>query len=112
FGPVTLGLGLLGLFALDRTTRGRWLRMAVFPALFVGLLFSMAMVVKRNLYPAMPPLAVLLGVGLAGGTVWVSGRLGQRRPSLRSAVAPLLVALCLAPPAWRTTIETIGYARA
>jgi len=112
FGPATLVLGLLGLFALDRTTRGRWLRMAVFPALFLGLLFSMAMVVKRNLYPAMPPLAVLLGVGLAGGAAWARERLAERRPSLRPAVAPLLVALCLVPPAWRTTIETIGYARA
>ncbi|HXU29255.1 MAG TPA: hypothetical protein VN851_01645, partial [Thermoanaerobaculia bacterium] len=111
FGPVTLGLGLLGLFALDRTTRGRWLRMAVFPALFLGLLFSMAMVVKRNLYPAMPPLAVLLGVGLAGGAVWARGRFESHR-ALRLAVLPLLAVLCLAPPAWRTTIETIGYARA
>jgi hypothetical protein len=112
FGPATLVLGLLGLFALDRPTRGRWLRMAVFPVLFLGLLFSMAMVVKRNLYPAMPPLAVLLGVGLAAGAMWARGRLAGRLPSLRLAVAPVLAVLCLAPPAWRTTIETIGYARA
>jgi hypothetical protein len=112
FGPATLVLGLLGLFALDRTTRGRWLRMAVFPALFLGLLFSMAMVVKRNLYPAMPPLAVLLGVGLAAGAMLARGRLAERLPSLRLAVVPVLAALCLAPPVWRTTIETIGYARA
>ncbi len=112
FGPATLIIGLLGLFALDRPTRGRWLRMAVFPALFVGLLFSMAMVVKRNLYPAMPPLAALLGVGLAAAAVWAQGRIAERRLRLRFAVVPLLAALCLAPPAWRTTIETIGYARA
>ncbi len=112
FGAATLALGLLGLFALDPARRGRWLRMAVFPALFLGLLFSMAMVVKRNLYPAMPPLAVLLGVGLAAGAVWLSGKVARSAPSVRYAVAPLLAALCLVPPAWRTTIETIGYARA
>ncbi|MEP7010020.1 MAG: glycosyltransferase family 39 protein [Acidobacteriota bacterium] len=112
FGPATLVIGLPGLFALDRPTRGRWLRMAVFPALFLGLLFSMAMVVKRNLYPAMPPLAALLGVGLAAAAVWALGRIAEKKPRLRFAVVPLLAALCLAPPAWRTTIETIGYARA
>ncbi len=111
FGALSLVLGLLGALALDRVARGRWLRMAVFPALFLGLLFSMAMVVKRNLYPAMPPLAVLLGVGLTAGAVWLRGRLPERAAALRFAVAPLLVLLCFAPAAWRTAIETIGYAR-
>ncbi len=111
FGPATLVLGLFGFFALDRTAKGRWLRMAVFPAVFIGLLFSMAMVVKRNLYPALPPLAVLLGVGLAAGAFWLRQRL-VASSAARRAVVPLLAVVCLAPPVWRTTIETIGYARA
>jgi hypothetical protein len=115
FGAVTLVLGLLGFFVLDRAVRWRWLRMAVFPALFLGLLFSMAMVVKRNLYPAMPPLAVLLGVCLAGGVVWTRARIAERpakrRLDTRFAVAPLFLFLCFAPAVFRTSIETIGYAR-
>lgn len=111
-GALTLVLGLLGILVLPRAARWRWLRMAVFPALFLGLLFSMAMVVKRNLYPTMPPLAVLLGVGLAAGALWLRGRLPERPAILRSAVVPLLAVLCLAPAAWRTAIETIGYIRA
>lgn len=111
FGALSLVLGLLGAFALGRAARGRWLRMTVFPALFLGLLLSMAMVVKRNLYPAMPPLAVLLGVGLAAVAVQVRGRLPERPAALRVAVAPLLALFCFAPAAWRTAIETIGYAR-
>lgn len=111
FGALTLVLGLLGMLLLPRAVRWRWLRMAVFPALFLGLLFSMAMVVKRNLYPAMPPLAVLLGVGLAAGALWLRGRLPERSAGLRAAAAPLLAVLCLAPAAWRTAIETVGYVR-
>ncbi|HXU45268.1 MAG TPA: glycosyltransferase family 39 protein [Thermoanaerobaculia bacterium] len=107
FGGATLALGLAGFFALDSGRRRRWLWMAVFPVTFLALLLDMAMVVKRNLYPAMPPLAALLGVGLAA----LAERLARPLPKLRPFAAPLLAALCLAVPGWRTAIETIGLAR-
>ncbi len=116
FGALSLILGLVGMFALDRVRRGRWLRIAIFPALFLGLLLSMAMVVKRNLYPAMPPLAALLGVGFAAAVLWLAERLPRGlsengRRLGRAALAGLAV-LCVAPAIYRTAIETIGYARA
>jgi hypothetical protein len=63
------------------------------------------MVVKRNLYPAIPALAVFLGVGIA---TFVE-RL--RQPGLRIALAAGLAVVCLWLPVDRTGRQAIGLAR-
>ena len=66
FGWPACVLGLLGVFKLTPKDRRRWLVMAAYPLIFLILMSSMSMVVKRNLLPAIPAIAALLGAGLAG----------------------------------------------
>jgi hypothetical protein len=100
------GLGLVLLFAARRERRRALLALAPFPLVFWLLITAMSMVVKRNLYPALPVLAAYLGAGLAA---WLE--LARRRsPALLAASAVLLLA-CLAPPAVETAREDVGLAR-
>ncbi|HVS00856.1 MAG TPA: glycosyltransferase family 39 protein, partial [Thermoanaerobaculia bacterium] len=101
--------GLAGLFVLDRERLRRLLWMLPFPVLFLWLIFSMNMVVRRNLYPAVPILAVFLGIGIAA---WIE-RIERLRPGVQwrpAAVAALAVA-CLAFPVYRTAQQDVGLAR-
>lgn len=100
--------GLAGLFVLDRERLRRLLWMLPFPAVFLWLIFSMNMVVRRNLYPAVPILAVFLGVGIA---VWIERLTRPESARWRQAAAALLVALCLAPAVYRTVQQDVGLAR-
>ena len=101
--------GLSGLAAVRRGGRARIAWLLPFPILYLALIISMSMVVRRNLYPVIPILAALLGVGI--GT-WL-GRLrevpwGSR---LRPVLVPALFAVCLLLPAWRTGIQAFALAR-
>jgi hypothetical protein len=74
----------------------------------------MAMAVKRNLYPVLPPLAALLGAGAAG---WLPRRAPRGeaaaavRPRWRIAAAVALGLVLLAAPAWRTVSAAVAMAR-
>jgi hypothetical protein len=81
--------------------------MLPFPVTYLVLLASMSMVVKRNLLPVIPALAAVLGVGVAA---WLTSAVatGGRSRRLRD-VGLLLVALAL--PVYRTTVQTVAFAR-
>jgi 4-amino-4-deoxy-L-arabinose transferase-like glycosyltransferase len=66
FGVPAMALGLGGLVFLARKERRRLALMLPFPALYLILIGSMSMAVHRNLQPALPILAAILGVGIAG----------------------------------------------
>jgi len=107
FGWPAVLAGLSGLAVWQRKRRLLWL--LPFPVVYLALIVSMHMVVRRNLYPVVPILAALLGTGIAA---WV-GRLQEARwgGRMRPALAAALLAACLALPAWRTGIQAVGLAR-
>lgn len=97
-----------------------WL--AAWPAVFLVLVTAMNMVVKRNLDPVLPILAVFLGVGLAAWLDLAAGReegreaapAGSPGRSSRSRTAwrwaaAVLAAACLWPPADLVARQTAGY---
>lgn len=103
FGLPALALGALGGVALlAPEQRRRWLLMSVFPATYLVLIFSMTMVVRRNLQVSLPALAILIGVGVAA----VVSRVGGRKLT-GAAVSVLALAL----PVWRTSTWTISQTR-
>jgi 4-amino-4-deoxy-L-arabinose transferase-like glycosyltransferase len=108
FGLPALIAGITGLFVLDRERLRRLLWMLPFPAVFLWLIFSMNMVVRRNLYPAVPVLAVFLGIGIAA---WIERLMRPEGARWRQAAAALLVALCLAFAVYRTVQQNVGLAR-
>jgi len=132
------GLALLGVRARTRGRLARLLWLAPFPVVFLALVASMNMVVKRNLYPVLPILAVFLGAGIAswlelaaergsGGSPALSPALPPSPPSPPSSpsspaspwwprsraawrwAAPVLALACLWPPAALTARQTAGY---
>ena len=100
FGWVAALAGMSGLIMARARSRIAWL--LPFPVVYLALIMSMSMVVRRNLYPVVPVLAALLGVGIGA---WIE-RTG-RRPVLATA----LLALCLVQPARLTVIQDIALAR-
>jgi len=107
FGWPAVLAGLSGLAMGQRKRLLLWL--LPFPVVYLALIISMHMVVRRNLYPVVPILAALLGMGIA---VWL-GRLRQARwgGRARPALAAALLAVCLMQPAWQTGIQAIGLTR-
>ncbi len=106
FGLPAILAGVTGVAALDAPRRSRLLWLAPFPAAYLALLVSMHMVVKRNLYPAIPVLAVFLGVGIAA---WLAA-LVEEGPLFRAAAAALVL-VCLGPAVVWTARQEIGLAR-
>jgi 4-amino-4-deoxy-L-arabinose transferase-like glycosyltransferase len=105
FGWPAMVLGLTGVFSLTWRDRRRWLVMAVYPLAFLILMSSMSMVVKRNLLPAMPAIAALLGAGLVG---WGT-RLPIRQKGIRQwwpMVALSLISLAI--PVYRTILQEVS----
>jgi 4-amino-4-deoxy-L-arabinose transferase-like glycosyltransferase len=84
-----------------------WL--AIYPAAFLVLIASMNMVVKRNLYPVLPILAVYLGVGIAAWLRAAFDRPGGGTALAWRLAAAALVLACLWLPAELTARQTIGY---
>lgn len=104
FGIVAILLGSVGIFLLPRERRRRALVLAIFPLAFLALLIAMNVVVKRNMQPLLPAIAVVLGAGLAAWPPLVT-RLGDR-----STVA-VLSALFFAQPAFDTIAWDISRIR-
>lgn len=108
FGLTAAIVGLAGLVLHLFTRRGeraRWLWLLPYPVAYLALIGSMNMVVKRNLYPVVPILAVFLGVGIAA---WIA-TFGEGR-AWRPAVAAVLLLACVALPARSTILQDIGLA--
>jgi hypothetical protein len=98
---ILVGLaGLLWFFWSRREDRYRWLWLIPFPLIFLALITAMSMVVKRNLYPVLPILAVFLGLGIS---FW--------REKWDRRLAALLLLGCLALPAWSTLQADVALAR-
>jgi hypothetical protein len=110
FGWPAVLFGLSGLFLwVRRGERHRWLWLAPFPVVYLALITSMSMVVKRNLYPVLPILAVLLGLGIAS---WRDARREREVPrALRAGLTTLLLLSCLALPAFSTAVQDVALAR-
>lgn len=126
------GLALLGLRARTRGRLARLLWLAPFPVVFLALVASMNMVVKRNLDPVLPILAVYLGAGMASWLELAAGRAVGGAPAPASSspapvssspwrsrsrtawrwAAPVLAIACLWPPAGLTARQTAGYVMA
>jgi hypothetical protein len=89
--------------------RPRWLWLLPFPVVYLALIISMSMVVRRNLYPVIPILAALLGVGVGA---WL-GRLREVRWESRAqpVLAAVLLLVCLLAPAWETGVQALSLAR-
>ncbi len=107
FGVPALILGCIGWPWLDRDCRRRWLWMLPYPVVFLFLLASMSMVVKRNLLPVLPALAAVLGIGLAGWLEWFR----RRGSGVRYGGSMLLVIVALAVPVYKTILQTAAYSR-
>lgn len=115
FGGLAVLLGLGGLALLPRRRWPRVLWMLPFPLLYLSLITGMHMVVRRNLYPALPAVAMLLGLGLALLVLrlrgWMKGSSGGLlRPA--TLIPAALVALALAAPIYHTMIQSAGLVRA
>jgi len=108
FGWPACVLGLLGVFGLTRHDRRRWLVMAAYPLAFLILMSSMSMVVKRNLLPAMPVIAALLGAGLAG---WEQRLTLDRGGLARWWPVGVLSLVSLAMPVYRTVLQEVSLVR-
>lgn len=109
FGWLAMVLGLAGFFVTRRTDLLRRLWMLPYPLVYLALIASMNMVVKRNLYPVIPIVAVLLGAGLAE---WAGRLLALPRPAfaLRAALVSLFALACLWRPAEATVRQDASFA--
>jgi hypothetical protein len=109
FGWVAVALGLSGYFLARRAELVRRLWLLPYPVAFLALISAMNMVVKRNLYPVIPVLAVVLGVGISE---WGRRLFLLRRPAFAwrvAAVAGLALA-CLWIPADATVRQAASLA--
>ncbi len=110
FGWLAIAAGVSGLLLLGRKVRADVAWLLPFPLVYLCLMVSMSIVVERNLYPALPPLATLLGVG-----IWNLGRrvaeLSSRHPRAARRAAAALVAASVALPLWRVTLQEISFRR-
>ena len=91
-GWPALAFGTAGIAALSREVRRRLAWALVFPAVFLILLLTLEVALRRNLMPALPFLALGLGVGASGAADRLAARLG--RPAMAAAAA---VAILLSP---------------
>ncbi len=107
FAWPALVLGLAGLLLLSGQRRSLVLWLLPFPVLYLTLISSMNMVVERNLYPALPAVAVFLGIGLA---TLAEGLVARGRWG-RAPVAVALAAISLALPGFWVAAQDIAYAR-
>jgi hypothetical protein len=109
FGWAAVLAGLSGLLARRKGERARIAWLLPYPVLYLMLIVSMSMVVRRNLYPVIPILAALLGVGI--GT-WI-GRLREVRWGSRAqpVLTAAVLAVCLLAPAWQTGVQALALAR-
>src|SRR6185369_14550039 len=109
FGWVAVALGLTGFFLARRAELVRRLWLLPYPALFLALISAMNMVVKRNLYPVIPILAVVLGIGISE---WCRRLFVLRWPAFawRVAVVAGVMLACVWIPADATVRQAASFA--
>jgi hypothetical protein len=109
FGWMAMIAGLSGFVFTRRSELVRRLWLLPYPLAYLGLIAAMNMVVKRNLYPVIPILAVFLGVGIAE---WARRLLALPRPvfALRAVMAAGLALACLWMPAEATVRQDASFA--
>ena len=105
FGTAIFPAALVGLLGLRSEARRGLLVLATFPVSYWWLICSMNMVVVRNLFPLLPPLAVFLGVAVSGLAPLATRFLAPRRAW---GVAIALTLLVILPTAWRTTRQAVA----
>lgn len=105
FGVPALVFGLAGLFALDSRARRRALALLPYPIVLLTLLMAMNVVVKRNMQPLLPAVAIVLGAGLSAWPALL------RRRGAASYAAGLLSVLFVAAPAVRTVAWDVSRTR-
>lgn len=115
FGWPALLLGLAGLVFLAPARRRDLAWLLPYPVAFLFLISSMNMVVRRNLFPVLPILAVVLGVGLGALVAFLEVRARMRLESHPKSLWPVAVPLgvllaALALPMAATTQATVGFA--
>jgi 4-amino-4-deoxy-L-arabinose transferase-like glycosyltransferase len=108
FGWPAVILGLCGLLLLTPSVRRRLALLSAFPLGYLVLISAMSMVVRRNLQPVLPMLAVILGVGLAGWLAWLRRYRPRWSPG---ASAFVLGAVALLLPTIRTVAWDISRVR-
>ena len=106
-GLPALLLGVGGIAFLPASIRRRLLLVVPFPLFYLTLISSMSMVVVRNLQPALPMVAVVLGVGATG---WLHV-LRLKRPAWGRWPAFALGTMVLALPAVKTIAWDIAHSR-
>lgn len=137
-GAIAAAVALVGLIAsffspVGRRLLARLAWLAPFPVAYLLLVSGMNMVVRRNLLPAVPPLAAFTGVGVVAAWAAAMELVGRRRSrsasGARSETAPkargglgggrwlapaavaLLAVLILLPPASRSLTASVAMAR-
>ncbi|MFN7961475.1 MAG: glycosyltransferase family 39 protein [Thermoanaerobaculia bacterium] len=105
FGLPALLLGVAGLALVPAATRSRVAWMLPFPVAYGALLLLLKIALRRNLMPALPILAVLLGVGLAS----LAARLGGGSPGRLKVALGALAAASLAVPIRTSALQLVGY---
>ena len=111
FGEPMLLLGAAGLALAGRAAWSRLAWLLAFPAVYLLVILAMNMAVKRNLMPALPMLAVALGVGVSGWLRLLDRRWPESPPAARRAALAALAAVCLALPAARSSALVIELSR-
>lgn len=107
FGWPTITLAVVGFFLLGAERRRKWLLLAIFPIGYLVLIMSMSMVVHRNLQPALPGVAVLVGAAMAALIEKIAR---TSRPWGRLAALVLVLGVLIAP-ACRTLAWDISHSR-
>ena len=110
FGWLAIVAGVAGLLFLGRRVRADVAWLLPFPIAYLGLMIAMSIVVERNLYPALPPLATLFGVGTWSLGRWIAQRF-PRHPRAGRWLAAALVAASVGLPLWRVTLQEIAFRR-
>ncbi|MEE8366682.1 MAG: glycosyltransferase family 39 protein, partial [Thermoanaerobaculia bacterium] len=110
FGLPALAIGCLGLLFLRRDIKRRVLLILPYPVIYISLMTSMNMVVKRNLQPVLPIVAVVLAIGVVA---WIErfaspGRSGLRR---RIFLTTTLAVVVLGIPIGKTVGQDLSMVR-
>jgi hypothetical protein len=120
FGGPVLVAALVGLLLAPAALRRRTAWLAAFPVVFLLLLGNMTMVVRRNLFPVVPVLAMLLAPlavlaverGVEALAAWSKRRRGaDGDPAWRRAVLVAGLAALLVVPLRASLDQTIGFVR-
>ncbi|MDX1503614.1 MAG: glycosyltransferase family 39 protein [Thermoanaerobaculia bacterium] len=109
FGVPAIVAGVAGCLLLPARRRRHLAWLAVFPVVYLALMVAMSMVVVRNVYPALPGVAVVLGAGIAA----LANAAGRRptAPWARRLVFIAIAGAALALPVYRTVAGAVGFAR-